>query len=932
MRSTGYLTLLSFFFITVGSALASDLDDVRNLYNSGNYTEAEAFAAEQVKRGIWNENWPKTLIRCQLIQGKAQLAKEVYEAAIKRYPTSLSLRLLGIDALRQCGLHDEAIEADNQMLLLMKTAPSRYASRDNLVAMGQYFTQQGEDARQILELFYDRVRDSDPTHLGACLASTELALSKSDFKVAAEVLKRALEIAPNNPEVHYYLARTWGTSDAQKSNQSLNRALELNPKHLASLLLKAESAIDSEQYTAAELILDLINSVNPNHQQAHALRAVLAHLRGDFKEEKVRREKALATWAKNPQIDHLIGRKLSDKYRFSEGAAYQRKSLELDSGFIPAKFQLAQDLLRLGHDEVGWELARQVADQDPYNVVAVNLLNLNQRITSFDVIESDGISVKMSSEEAAVYGQQVILLLTEAKKSLCEKYQIEPDAPIVVEIFPDQKDFAIRTFGLPGGAGFLGVCFGRVITANSPASQGQSPSNWQSVLWHEFCHVVTLEKTKNRMPRWLSEGISVYEEKQRDASWGEKINPIYREMLLGDTLTPVSELSGAFLNPPSPIHLQFAYYEASLVVEFIINRHGFESLLQILESLADGLPTREALESTVGSVDKLDAQFQDYAHEVANTFGADADWSRETLPEKPSKEQLLAFASSNPEHYWGLRTLAETLVAEKQYEQAKPLLEKLDQLQCLTGQSGDPIFLLAKVHQELGEIEKERNILNRITSLSSDSLPALTRLSELAESEKQWTDLLTHSEEFLAVDPLRSDGHKTLALAASELQQPKKTLQALSALASMSPIDPALIEYQLAKTHLSLDDFDQAKTHAMLALEEAPRYRDAHRLLLEIVALSNEMQKQSAEEIKSNPTKQSPPDSEKPFNNSATEEKDLGKSTEAAGGEPQVDSTQTTPALSTPLPNDAFKLPDKATPDKATPDKAAPDKATPDKT
>ena len=51
--------------------------------------------------------------------------------------------------------------------LLMQSAPSRYASRDNLIAMGQYFASQGEDARQILELFYDRVRDSDPTHLGA---------------------------------------------------------------------------------------------------------------------------------------------------------------------------------------------------------------------------------------------------------------------------------------------------------------------------------------------------------------------------------------------------------------------------------------------------------------------------------------------------------------------------------------------------------------------------------------------------------------------------------------------------------------------------------------------------------------------------------------------------------------------------------------------
>ena len=111
-----------------------------------------------------------------------------------------------------------------------------------------------------------------------------------------------------------------------------------------------------------------------------------------------------------------------------------------------------------------------------------------------------------------------------------------------MEIFPEQKDFAVRTFGMPGGEGFLGVCFGSVITANSPASQGGSPSNWKAVLWHEFCHVVTLHKTNNKMPRWLSEGISVYEERQADPAWGQSMNRRYREMILDGGLTPVSEL------------------------------------------------------------------------------------------------------------------------------------------------------------------------------------------------------------------------------------------------------------------------------------------------------------------------------------------------------------------------------------------------------
>ena len=58
-------------------------------------------------------------------------------------------------------------------------------------------------------------------------------------------------------------------------------------------------------------------------------------------------------------------------------------------------------------------------------------------------------------------------------------------------------------------------------------------------MWHELCHVVTLAKTKNRMPRWLSEGISVYEERLRNAAWGQRMNGPYRELILAGQAAPV---------------------------------------------------------------------------------------------------------------------------------------------------------------------------------------------------------------------------------------------------------------------------------------------------------------------------------------------------------------------------------------------------------
>lgn len=813
-------------------ASAASLDDAKALYLSGDYAKAEELANEQVERGIWNERWPRLLIQCQLVQGKYQEAKTTFENAIRRYPTSLTLRMLGLEAVRFSNLPDEVKAAESQILRLMQTSPTRYSSRDNLVAAGRYFQSQREDARRILEFFYDRVRDADPEHLEAYIATAELAIEKGDFKVAAETLARAAEFDDTDPRLAFLTAKAWESSDSEKATAALVRALELNPKHIPSLLYQADAAIDREQYEDAEKLIREVMEINPHQADAWALLAVLAHLRGDYENEVLLRQTALSTWAENPHVDHLIGLKLSQKYRFEEGAKYQRRALEFDPEYVPASFQLAQDLLRLGHDEVGWMIAQTVADQDRYNVVAHNLMTLYDRLKDFRILERDGIQVRMDPREAAIYGDAVLELLSEAKRVLCPKYEVEPRAPIVVEIFPEQKDFAIRTFGLPGGAGFLGVCFGRVITANSPASQGESPSNWRSVLWHEFCHVVTLEKTKNRMPRWLSEGISVYEERQRDASWGESMTPIYREMLLSEDLTPVSDLSAAFLSPPSPVHLQFAYYQSSLVIEFLIEQHGLDALKLILSDLGDGLTINDALIRSVGSLDKLDSQFAEYAREHAEQFGADVDWSREELPEEPSTLELMAWVKQHPNNYWGLRQLGQKLVAEEKYDQARETLEKLQTLEAITGQSGGPLEQLAAVYRELDETEAEQRTLEKIVSLSSDSLPALRRLIEMERAAENWDQIEQYALKFTSINPLLSEGQLAMAEAAERLDRPEQVVQALSALKQLDPVDPAELDFRMAGALAKLDQIEKAKYHVLRALDEAPRYRDAHRLLL----------------------------------------------------------------------------------------------------
>ncbi|MCA9069852.1 MAG: hypothetical protein KDA84_13055, partial [Planctomycetaceae bacterium] len=566
-----------------------------------------------------------------------------------------------------------------------------------------------------------------------------------------------------------------------------------------------------------------------------AYRAVLAHLQHKPKDEVQARETALSTWKDNPEVDHLIGKKLSQKYRFAEGEVYQRRALAFDPKYLPARLQLCQDLLRLGKEAEGWKLAGQVFEADPYSVLAHNLATLHDRLNQFTILIEDGFVVRMDSKEAKIYGPRVLALLKNGKQVLGEKYEIELPQPIYVDIYPRQQDFAIRTFGMPGGAGFLGVCFGQVITMNSPASQGASPSNWEAVLWHEFCHVVTLSKTKNRMPRWLSEGISVYEEGQKNPTWGQPLTLNFRKMILEGELTPVSQLSAAFLHPKSALHLQFAYYESSLVVKYLIDQHGLEALNHILADLGQGLTINDCLERHTGSLESLDKEFEAYALSLANDLAKEADFTDPEFPPGVNEETVKAYLKEHPNSFPALQQQVKQLLGDKKWEEAKAPLQKMYELYPTYIGSDSPLNLLALVHRELGETKQERERLNQVAALEDDVLSVYLRLAEIAAEKKDWAAVVEHANQALAVNPLIKPPHQYLSDAAEKVGNDSQAIGGLLALAEMEPIDVAGLHFRIAELYRRTKKYPEARKQVIRSLEEAPRYRAAHRLLLTIL-------------------------------------------------------------------------------------------------
>lgn len=404
-----------------------------------------------------------------------------------------------------------------------------------------------------------------------------------------------------------------------------------------------------------------------------------------------------------------------------------------------------------------------------------------------------------------------------------------------MEIFAEQKDFGVRTFGMPDNPGYLGVCFGRVVTANGPAATHGRDANWEAVLWHEFTHVITLQMTANRMPRWLSEGISVHEELQANPAWGQRMGPRYRAMILGGELTPIAGLSGAFLSPKSPLHLQFAYFEACLVVDHIVGRHGIEALKAVLRDLRDGVEIQAALAARTAPMKELEKSFAEFAAAQARAMAPGLDWEKPPAPDASAAGEatLDAWVGAHPTNYWALREVARRAMAAKDWSAAKPALQRL--LHLFPEQTGaDSAYpLLASVHRTLGETNLERRVLSEFASRDREAPDAYLRLMELATIDGDWPEVRRNAERFLAVNPLLAPPYRHLAEAAEATGEPAVAIEAYRTMLRLDPANPADTHYQLARL-LRPTDAKDARRHVLEALEESPRHRPALRLLLRL--------------------------------------------------------------------------------------------------
>ena len=673
-----------------------------------------------------------------------------------------------------------------------------------------------------------------PSHPGVQTTWGELFLEKYNQSDALRSFGDALEIDDSWVPALLGRARALSSDNPPGARQAVGRALTIDADNAEAHLIVAGLELDGRNRVAAREAIDRALATNPRHLEARALLAAIAFLEDRTEDFEAEVERALAINPAYGDVYRIAAVHTAGAYRFPEAVELARQAVALDPGNTRAHAELGLYLLRTGDEPAARvSLERSFAD-DPFDVMTFNLLSMMDTLAEFETFERGDLIVRLHPDEAPVLGEYVLSLAQEALDTMSARYGMTVEGPVLIEIFPRHDDFAVRTLGLPGMIGALGACFGRVVTMDSPRARPPGHFNWQSTLWHEIAHVITLQMSKQRLPRWLSEGISTYEEKRANPAWARDQALEFAEALNRGRVLPLRELNSGFRRPDL---ISLSYFHASVLVEHIIDRHGETALQTLIRAYGDGLETEAALERIGLDFDGLQATFDEAVEE---TFG---DLRRALqAPEAPGElppagaERIAALrerAAAAPGSFQVQLALGRELFAAREWDAARAALERAVELVPLATGFDSPHGLLARIAQEQGDRERAMRHLELLLAHDETSLEAVRLLAALAEETADEDRQRRAYERVIEIDPFDPIPHQALGRLAMAGGRHDVANREFDVALALGPVDRVVAHTDYAESLLAAGDFDGARRQALAALEIAPTYERAQELLLE---------------------------------------------------------------------------------------------------
>ena len=626
---------------------------------------------------------------------------------------------------------------------------------------------------------------------------------------AADLFREALAQDPSSAEAYLGLAIISADGFDGNALKYAAKAIDLDPKMAAAHEFIANLALanDIRDWAASEA--DKAIALEDDALDAMAIHAAIELIADRSPEAWFARINAV-----NPGYGEAyatVAHQLELHYRYDDAVTYYRKAIESNPRLWSAHSALGIDLMRLGMQDEALkelELSYQNGNRD---AATVNSLRLLDSYKNFETFRDGTTIVKLHKTEAGLLLPYMREELHTILATYEQKYRMKLSGPVQLEVYPDHEDFAVRTMGMPG-LGALGVTFSEVVAMDSPSARKPGDFNWGSTLWHELSHVFILQATNHRVPRWFTEGLAVHEEGAHSPEWRSQPTAEVLLAIRDKKLLPVARLDRGFVYPQYPSQVVVSYFQAGSICDFISAKWGEAKLLEMVHSFARVQTTPQVVEQDLGlASEEFDKQYLAW---IEKKYGAEAA------------------------HFDLWHERLKALVSSAKREQYDTIFDKGPEALALYPEyvgAANVYGLMADAYKARGDAKSESAMLTAYQKEGGQSPTMLKRLAALQEAAGLPDEAASTLERVNYIYPVKDeDLHRRLGDLLFAQRHFDRAIREYNAVVASNPLDKAQAEFNLAQAYFAAGQTGKAEESVLAALETAPGYRPAQKLLLEL--------------------------------------------------------------------------------------------------
>ena len=630
---------------------------------------------------------------------------------------------------------------------------------------------------------------------------------------AANLFREALAKDPTSAEALLGLATLSADNFDGHAAEYANKALALDPSLAAAHALLADVALINDDRDTAFSEADKALAIEQDSLDAMAMRAALDILADHTPDTWFARIQS-ATTGTGPGVSEAyarVARQLELHYRYEDAVPYYRKAVTADPRDWAAHSALGIDLMRMGQQDEPYKELELSYNNGYRDAATVNSLRLIDSYKNFETYRDSQTIIRLNKNEATLLLPYMQSELHNIIAAYEKKYKMALPGPVQLEVYTNHEDFAVRTTGMPG-LGALGVTFGEVVAMDSPSARKPGDFNWGATLWHEMSHVFILTATNHRVPRWFTEGLAVHEEGQRSQEWSNRLTPDVVAAIRDKKLLPIAKLDRGFVFPDYPAQVIVSYFQAGSICDFIGEKWGQDKLLDMVHSYAQLQTTPHAIESNLGlTPEQFDTQFLGW---INQKYGSQAahfdDWHKnlKQLVEAMQQKQYDTVLKDGP----------AVLAMYPEYVEDANVYE-----------------LMAAADRVRNDTKAEAAILASYVKAGGEAPDVLKRLAELQAAAGDNSAAAATLERLNYIYPVRDESlHRKLGDLFFAQKKFDPAVREYNAVVASNPVDKAGAQYNLAQAYFAAGQKDKAEDSVLAALEAAPGYRPAQKLLLEL--------------------------------------------------------------------------------------------------